>query len=144
MQSIDDLIRILQLAVSPVVLISGVGLLILSMTNRLSHMIDRMRNIHSEILKAPATSDVWEDQLTVLIHRSHLLKKGLIMFVSSILLDSLIIIALFFIKLTGVGSGILIAILFSLSSIAVFIGLIFYAKDIVYSLHALELELRRR
>jgi len=144
MQSIDDLIRILQLAVSPVVLISGVGLLILSMTNRLSHMIDRMRTIHNEVLKAPDSSDVWEDQLTVLIHRSHLLKNGLLMFVTSILLDALIIIALFFIKLTGVGSGILISVLFSLSSIAVFVGLIYYARDIVYSLHALELELGRR
>ena len=38
-----DLVPILQMAVGPVILISGVGLLLLSMTNRLGRVIDRSR-----------------------------------------------------------------------------------------------------
>ena len=38
-----DLLPILQTAIGPVILVSGVGLLILSMTNRLGRAIDRAR-----------------------------------------------------------------------------------------------------
>ena len=40
---VRDLIPILQVAIGPVILISGVGLLLLSMTNRLGRVIDRAR-----------------------------------------------------------------------------------------------------
>jgi len=38
-----QLITALQTVISPVVLISGVGMLVLSMTNRFSHATDRAR-----------------------------------------------------------------------------------------------------
>ena len=41
--TLTELIPILQIAVGPVILISGVGLLLLSMTNRLGRAIDRAR-----------------------------------------------------------------------------------------------------
>ena len=37
---LTDLVPILQMAIGPVILISGVGLLLLSMTNRLGRAID--------------------------------------------------------------------------------------------------------
>ena len=40
-----DLVPVLQTAVSPVVLISGVGLLLLTMTNRLGRIVDRARSL---------------------------------------------------------------------------------------------------
>ena len=39
--SLKDLLPVLQVAIGPVILISGVGLLLLSMTNRLGRTIDR-------------------------------------------------------------------------------------------------------
>lgn len=143
-QSIDDLIRILQIAISPIVLISGVGLLILSMTNRLARIMDRMRLIHSEILNSGDPDGIWEGQLTVLFHQSSLLRRGLKMFIFSIFFDSLIVIALFIIKLTGISSGFMVAILFTLSIACLVMGLLYFMKDIGYSLRAFELELNRK
>jgi hypothetical protein len=143
-QSIDDLIRILQLAISPIVLISGVGLLILSMTNRLSRIMDRMRSIQGEIKKSGDADGIWDDQLTVLFHQSSLLRRGLKMFIFSILFDSLIVIALFIIKLTGLGSGISVAVLFTLSMICLILGLLYFMRDISFSLRAIELEMSRQ
>ena len=40
-QSVEHLIPIIQTAVGPVILISGLGLLLLTMTNRLGRIIDR-------------------------------------------------------------------------------------------------------
>lgn len=39
--SLTELVPILQLAVGPVILISGVGLLLLTLTNRFGRMLDR-------------------------------------------------------------------------------------------------------
>ncbi len=46
---------VLQVAVSPVILISGVGLLLLSMTNRLGRVIDRARSIADRRRREDAT-----------------------------------------------------------------------------------------
>ena len=42
---VQDLIPVLQVAIGPVILISGVGLLLLSMTNRFGRVIDRARSL---------------------------------------------------------------------------------------------------
>jgi len=39
----SEIVPVLQTAISPVVLISGVGLLLLTMTNRLGRIVDRAR-----------------------------------------------------------------------------------------------------
>ena len=49
----NELMSILQAAVSPVILISGVGLLILSMTNRFGRVVDRSRQIGNALRNAP-------------------------------------------------------------------------------------------
>jgi hypothetical protein len=47
--SVAELIPVLQIAIGPVILISGVGLLLLSMTNRLGRAIDRSRVLCQEL-----------------------------------------------------------------------------------------------
>jgi hypothetical protein len=47
--TVEELIPVLQMAIWPVVLISGVGLLILSLTNRLGRVIDRGRGLASSL-----------------------------------------------------------------------------------------------
>jgi hypothetical protein len=50
--SVEQLIPVLQTAIGPVILISGVGLLLLTMTNRLGRAIDRARILAGEIQNA--------------------------------------------------------------------------------------------
>ena len=137
---LDDVIRILQLAIGPVVLISGVGLLILSMTNRMSHLIDRIRALHTEIKRTGDTDKSLDAQMEVLLKRSRLIKTGLLMSVLSILLDAVMVILLFLVKLSGIGAGWLIALLFSASLVCIIIGLIFFIIDVSHNLWALRIE----
>ena len=51
---LSDLIPTLQLAIGPMILISGVGLLLLSMTNRFGRIIDRARLLAAELRSASA------------------------------------------------------------------------------------------
>jgi len=50
--SVEELIPVLQTAIGPVILISGIGLLLLTMTNRLGRVIDRARGLSAELLTA--------------------------------------------------------------------------------------------
>jgi hypothetical protein len=50
---LTDLIPTHQLAVGPVILISGVGLILLSMTNRFGRIIDRSRILTEDLRRAP-------------------------------------------------------------------------------------------
>ncbi|MSU48902.1 MAG: DUF2721 domain-containing protein [Opitutus sp.] len=52
--SLTQLVPILQLAIGPVILISGVGLLLLTMTNRFGRLLDRSRLLNRESAAGPA------------------------------------------------------------------------------------------
>ena len=71
-----DLIPILQVAIGPVILISGGGLLLLSMTNRLGRVIDRSRLIVEARRKAPEAERArFSSQLEVLSRRARLVRS---------------------------------------------------------------------
>ena len=57
--SLAPIIPVLQVAVGPVILISGVGLLILSMSNRFGRIIDRTRVLGHELKTADAGRRAW-------------------------------------------------------------------------------------
>ncbi|HEX7809559.1 MAG TPA: DUF2721 domain-containing protein, partial [Thermoanaerobaculia bacterium] len=48
MTHLEAMLPTLQIAVGPVILISGIGLLLLSMTNRLGRVVDRSRELARE------------------------------------------------------------------------------------------------
>ena len=55
MTPLSDIIPVLQVAIGPVILISGVGLLLLTMTNRLGRCIDRARQLAQQLPLAGAS-----------------------------------------------------------------------------------------
>ena len=74
----SELIPTLQAAVGPVILISGVGLLLLSMTNRFSRVADRLRQL-AETLRSgqPMDLDAVLCQLRILYKRARLLRLAI-------------------------------------------------------------------
>src|SRR4051812_25814997 len=93
---LTDLIPILQVSIGPVILISGVGLLLLSMTNRLGRVIDRSRLLADALRKAasPDRSRL-SAQLQVLARRARLVRLSITLAALSVLLAAMLIIALF-------------------------------------------------
>jgi hypothetical protein len=78
MLTVQQLIPMLQIAVGPVVLISGVGLLILSMTNRLGRVIDRGRSLVRELPEIPERNHAGVvGQLRILSRRADLLQQAI-------------------------------------------------------------------
>lgn len=94
--SITDLILILQTSMAPCVLISGVGLLLLSMTNRIGRPIDRIRALTHELRQAEGDQRrILLEEIDILYRRAKLLRIAVTFSILSIFLVSTIILALF-------------------------------------------------
>lgn len=139
---LNDLIPILQIAVGPVILISGVGLLLLSLTNRFGRVIDRSRALAEALRRAaPADTTRLTAQLKILSRRARLVRLSITLAAWSVLLAALLIISLFLAVLLGIEIGLVVTALF-IGCLGCLIGsLAVFLKDINLSLTALQLEL---
>jgi hypothetical protein len=140
--SFDPLVEMLQVAVSPVILISAVGLLLLTMNNRLAHAIDKARHLVKE---AQSASEDYQahirGQVEVIWLRTRFIKNGIVLASVSALSAALLIIAMFVGELLGLPIGWFIIALFIISLSALSFSLLFLILDVNKSLIALKLEL---
>lgn len=138
---LSELIPVLQIATGPVILVSGVGLLLLTMTNRFGRIIDRTRQLSVEL--RTAENDERQRalaQLKILLVRAHLVRAALAMASTSVLLAALLIIVLFLSALLRLSSAGPIVGLFASCMATLILSLFFFIRDINLSLRALRLE----
>ena len=140
--SIRDLLPILQTAIGPVILISGVGLLLLSMTNRLSRVIDRARNLLalSERTSGPVKARALA-QLEILWKQARLIRLAILLASISVLLAACLIILIFVTALFKLENAWLISLIFAACLLSLIASLAVFITDIDRSLAALKLEL---
>jgi hypothetical protein len=139
---VGALIPILQVAIGPVILISGVGLIILSMTNRLGRAIDRTRGLAGLYAESGnAHRPRLREQLTLLWDRAKNLRLAIAFACASALSSALLVIFIFIAALWGFGSGWFIAVLFTTALASLILALILFIHDINKSLAALRVEL---
>src|SRR5512146_2496014 len=94
---LHDLIPVLQVAIGPVILISGVGLLLLSLTNRFGRAVDRSRQLIREMRDAAESDRAGlAGQVDILYRRARLIQISIILGTASVLFAAVLIIALFF------------------------------------------------
>jgi hypothetical protein len=138
---LTDLITTLQLSIGPVILISGVGLILLSMTNRLARVIDRSRLLSQDIKTVSNTDRIRIlEELRILSNRANIGRAGIALAVLSVLLASLLIISLFLGALFQMDIAAFIVTLFILCMLSLVASLLLFLADINLSLKALWLE----
>lgn len=133
----ENLIKILQTSISPVVMISGVGLLLLSMTNRFGRAIDRARALLLEIPKRPQDKVLLEEQIRILYRRAQLLRQAISMATISLFLVGILIFSLFAMFLFSSWLEILVMCSFIGSLLCLLISLGYFLYDLRLSLLAL-------
>jgi predicted MFS family arabinose efflux permease len=140
--SVAQLIPVLQTAIGPTILISGVGLLLLTMTNRLARTIDRTRTTARELADAGEEHrSKGREELRVLWRRARLIRLSIALASTSALFAAILIIALFLTALLHFESAELIAALFIICLANLIGSLAVFIHDINLALHALKLEL---
>lgn len=141
---LSDLVSVLQVAITPAILISGVGLVLLSMTNRFARAVDRSRDLAHQLRAAAATDRRrLEGELAILYQRAQLIQSAIILAVFSILFAALLIMTLFLVALQQWDLTSFIVLLFFCCLLTLTLSLATFIMDIRLSLKALRLELGR-
>jgi hypothetical protein len=140
--SLNEIVPVLQVAIGPVILISGVGLLLLTMTNRLGRAIDRARQLKGEL---PERTEQDRQQVlaqvAIIYRRARVIRLSITLAALSALLASALIIVLFVTALLHSEQAMLVSIIFIACMASLFASLVAFIRDINLSLHALKLEL---
>ncbi|MBM3121214.1 MAG: DUF2721 domain-containing protein [Chloroflexi bacterium] len=139
--TVADLIPVLQVAVGPVILVSGVGLLLLTMTNRLARVIDRSRLLYRELRDTPGADRLNTlAQLRTLDERARLLQRAITLASVSVLLAAVLVIVLFLTAIFRWEDPWLIGLLFIGCMLSLIGSLLAFIRDLNRSLEALRLE----
>jgi hypothetical protein len=139
----QNFIEFLQACITPVALISGVGLLLLTVTNRLGRTIDRTRQLMAELNNPGARKKKEKkNEIKILYRRSRYLRISIGAMVISVISSSLIIPVLFLMTLFGIDLRIVGYSLFVLSILSILVSSLYFFVDVRLSLHALKLEVK--
>ncbi len=140
--TVAELVPLLQTAIGPVILISGVGLFILTMTNRLGRIIDRVRLLSAELPQAgPARAAKIVPQIHIFCRRARVIRLAITLVLMSALSAAILVILLFFTAWLQLETAWLIGALFVICMGCLIAGLVVFIQDINRSLVALKLEL---
>jgi hypothetical protein len=137
------LIPALQTAIGPAVLISGVGLLILSLTNRLGRVVDRGRSLVRELREIPQpehSSTI--HQLHIISRRAAMLRRSIIFAVLSILFAAVLMMMLFFTAAMQIGATWLIGGLLICALGSLIVSLVAFLQELTQSLIAFHLDIK--
>ncbi len=141
---LNEMIPLLQIAVGPVILISGVGLLLLSMTNRFGRVVDRSRLLARELPGAGEGERAFlTAQLTILVRRARIIRAAIILAAASVLLAGLLIISLFLAATLRLEAAVVVTGFFILCMATLIGSLVMFLLDLQVSLTALHVELEQ-
>lgn len=136
-----DLVPILQVAIGPVILISGVGLLLLVMTNRFGRTVDRARQVSLEVRSTSSGPKGGpRAQLNILLARARTLRLAIAAASVSALLAAVLVIVLFVGALLNLSFALPVVGLFVSCLTALIVSLVLFIRDVNVSLQALRLE----
>jgi hypothetical protein len=140
--SFSQLIPALQTAIGPVILISGVGLILIMLTNRYARIIDKSRALSVELAKSQERLPAEHlQQVQILWQRARMCRIAIFFAALSALSAAVLIITLFLITLMQIDAAWLLAALFIADMGFLITALVILIWDINRSLHALKLEI---
>lgn len=141
----EELIPVLQAAVGPVILVSAVGLLLLTLNNRIATTVTRIRTLAAA--KNTSTSNgektKLETEIGILWQRAHAIRHSIEFAAISALSATLLILILFVAKIMNIEAAFLVVFLFCGALVALAFSLGFLIWDVRKSLEALKYEVEQ-
>lgn len=140
----NEFLPIIQLAITPVILISGVGALMLTLTNRLGRIVDRTRSLAGLVRTGPPEDrEHGLGQLAILWSRAKLVRRAVTFAGLSMLLSCVLVLAIFVDAGFRGKYGLELVVIFIASVGSLIAALLDFLRDIWLSLKALALEVER-
>lgn len=135
---------VIQLAISPMILMTGVGGLMLTLTNRMGRIVDRTRSLAEKVRGAAGDDRTHcETQLGIMWSRAKLIRQAVTFAGLSMLLSCLLVVVIFVDASLRREFGLELVVTFLASVLCLIAALVNFLRDIWVSLHALRLEVER-
>ena len=139
--TVSELIPVLQTAIGPMILVSGLGLLLLTMTNRLGRIIDRSRALLDDLESKPESYVLRiKSEVDILWKRSRYIRIAILLASMTCLGASLLVILLFLSVLGSLDIPLVMAAVFIASMLSLSFSLVFFLFDVNLTLAALRIE----
>jgi hypothetical protein len=148
----SSLLPIIQLAITPVILISGEGALMLTLTNRMGRIVDRTRSLAGQVraltsaapgARASAEREHLASQLEIMWRRARLIRRAVTFAGLSMLLACGLVLLTFATAVLNHDFALFEMFVFMTSILLLIAALTAFLRDIFVSLHALRLEVNR-
>jgi hypothetical protein len=132
--------HVIQLAVAPVFLLTGVSGLLAVLTNRLARIIDRARVLEERLPKvAQADQGGLHAELQLLSQRGGLINRAVRLCTICALLICAVIVALFVGAFLSADLSLLIGLIFTGAMLALFFGLVTFLQEISIATRSLRI-----
>ena len=141
----ENVAHLIQLALGPVFLISGVGITLSMLTQRLSRIVDRARTLED---KRELTSDegklkVIDKDLRVILRRSRYINSAIALSTTSALLTTLVVTLLFASEFTPMSVGGVIAVMFVSSTACLSTAFIMFLIEVRIATNTLRIGVQK-
>jgi hypothetical protein len=124
--------HVIQLAVAPVFLLSGIGAMLSVMTSRLARVVDRARVLEREVLQRGTDPEpLVTDELSALSRRARLISRSISLCTVTALLICAVIAVLFVGAFLQLDTSTTVALLFITAMVAFFAGLLMFLREIL-------------
>ena len=124
-------VHVIQLAIAPVFLLTGVGAILNVLANRLGRVVDRFRTLHVEQSSAATLAlSAITTEMAVLAERARMIHWAIGLCTSCALLVCILIATLFLGSLANKNLSTLISLLFILAMLALILGLLLFLREI--------------
>jgi len=129
--SITTVSHVIQLAIAPVFLLSGVGAILAVLINRLGRIVDRYRTLESsKPREEPGTAAVADIEMVILSRRARLIHWAISLCTVGALFICIVIAMLFVGSMLHVGVSQAIAVMFVAAMLALIAGLLSFLREI--------------
>jgi hypothetical protein len=141
-QGVGDVIR---LAVAPVFLLSGVGIMLTVFTNRLARAVDRAREFERAVMAEPLPEKREElhGKLDTLARRGRLLSHAIALCTVTALLVSLVVVVLFLGESFAIRVAWLVDALFIAAMLSFVAAILFFLREVFIATATMRIGLRR-
>jgi hypothetical protein len=141
----ENVAKLIQLALGPVFLISGVGITLSMLTQRLARIVDRARNLETqrESTSSEKKLATIDEDLKVIFRRARHINAAILLATISALLTALVVTLLFASEFTPISVGGVIAGMFVLSMVCLSTAFLMFLLEARIATNALRIGTHR-
>lgn len=140
---IETIAHVIQLAVAPVFLLTGIGGMLSVMTNRLGRIVDRARVLEAVALRTALDRRTTHAELVCLSRRARLISVSISLCTLTALLVSSVIAILFLGSFVTFDASMVVALLFVTAMLAFIVALLFFLREVFVAIAGLRFGLRQ-